>query len=519
MPHRTNRAMQRGAVRELVFYSMLPFGILTIASTMYTALNLYFTDVLGLSIASVGVILTVSRIWDALSDPAMGLIVDKTKTKWGKCRPYVLWAALPLAVVSAFLFYPVNFKGSGNFVYALLLYMLFYAVNTALEIPYQSLTPLLFPENKARVKAVSVGNIVGSLGTVLPSVLFFTIAGGWGRAREKEGYFFTALAFSAIACVFIAASFFGIREKVYIPPKRTNLPQVLKILFTDKKMVLLMISFIFNAAINLGAAFLPYFAKWNCIGVLPVDSIGAWLSQKLHMDIALTSEGLLTPMLHIGSGISYMLSMALIPWLLKFLDKRRLMIWTSLLGAVASVLTFAVGVWAVPYNTVTGLVLFIGLRLFTNFPVGMCTVLFIAMFSDVTDDLEMRHGERLEGSVFSFKSLLMKISWSVFNFAMLGVTAAFGYDADRMKEASGNFTEKLVISTTRPNVVGGVNYTALMNVIFFMLTAAAAIGLVLQAVPLFFYDFDEAAQEEKLKVFREEKERRIQAELLGPQNL
>ena len=514
MPHRINRAMKSGDRRELVFYSMLPFGILTILSIMYTALNLYFTDVLGLSIASVGVILTVSRIWDAINDPVMGLIVDKTKTKWGKCRPYVLWTALPVAVLFAFLFYPVNFKGNGNFVYALFMYLLFYAANTALDIPYQGLTPLLFPENKTRVKAVSVGNIVGSLGTILPSVLFFTVAGSWGRQREKEGYFYTALIFAVIGCVFIMASFFGIREKVYIPPKKTNLRQVLQILFTDKKMVLLMISFIFNAAINLGATFLPYFAKWNCIGVLPVDSIGAWLSAKLHMDIALTSEGLLTPILHIGSGLSYMLSLALIPWLLKFTDKRRLMIWTSLLGAVASVLTYVIGVWAVPYNTAPGLVLYIALRFFTNFPVGMCTVLFIAMFSDVTDDLELRHGERLEGSVFSFKSLLMKLSWSLFNIIMLSAVAAFGYDIDRMKQVSNGLTERLVVSTTRANVIGGVNYTALMNAIFFMLTAAAAIGLVLQAIPLFFYDFDEAAQEGKLKAFREEKERKLQNELM-----
>jgi len=514
MSRNINHSLKKGTWRELIFYSMLPFGMLTISSTMGTALNLYFTDVLGLSIASVGVILTVSRIWDAINDPMMGLIVDKTKTKWGKCRPYVLWTPLPLALVTAFLFFPVNFKGNGNFTYVLVLYLVFYAANTALDIPFQGMTPLLFPENKTRVKAVSIGNIVGSLGTILPSVLFFTIAGAWGREREKEGYFFTALVFSAIACVFIVASFFGIKEKVYIPPKKTNLAQVLKIIFTDKKMVILMISFIFNAAINLGATFLPYFAKWNCIGVLPIESMSAWLSRTLGMNIVLTSEGILTPVLQIGSGISYMLSMALIPWLLKYMDKRKLMIWTSLLGAAASVITYAVGVWMVPYNTAAGLVLYIALRFFTNFPVGMCMVLFIAMFSDVTDDLEMRHGERLEGSVFSFKSLLMKMSWSLFNFIMLATIAAFGYNINKMKDASNNLTEKLVVSTTQANVIGGVNYTSLMNIIFFMLTAAAAIGLVLQAIPLFFYQFDEEAQEEKLKAYREEKERRMQEELL-----
>ncbi len=159
--------------KEILAFSLLPFGMSTIYGIMGTALNLYFTDVLGLSLAMTSIVLSATRIWDAINDPLMGMIVDKTNTKMGKCRPYVFWMSFPVILVTALLFAPVNFGQKGNFVYAIIAYLVYYTIYTALDIPYQGLTPLVFPEDKKRVKAISFSNIIGSLGSVLPSLLFF----------------------------------------------------------------------------------------------------------------------------------------------------------------------------------------------------------------------------------------------------------------------------------------------------------------------------------------------------------
>ncbi|MGN0526146.1 MAG: MFS transporter, partial [Acutalibacteraceae bacterium] len=153
------------------------------------------------------------------------------------------------------------------------------------------------------------------------------------------------------------------------------------------------------------------------------------------------------------------------------------------------------------------------LRFFTNFPVGVITVLLVAMFSDVVDDLEMRTGKRLEGTVFSFRSLVGKISCAIFNVLMLNTVDKFGYNAEVMTKLTDNLSKPLIESTTAATVINGVDYTMLLNVIFFMLTALGAVGLLLQAIPMFFYKFDEKAQEDKLKKFREEKEEREKAML------
>lgn len=508
------KTFKNKTTKEILAFSLLPFGMSTIYSLLGTALNMYFTDVLGLSLAMTGIVLSATKIWDAINDPLMGMIVDKTHTKMGKCRPFVFWLSGPVVIVTALLFAPVNFGQKGNFIYAIVAYLIFYTVYTALDIPYQGLVPLVFPEDKKRVKAISFSNILGSLGSVLPSILFFTIAGFWGRDNQKNGYFGSALIFAVLAGIPMFFSAFGIKEKVYIPPKKEKYFDGLKIIFKDKKFVCLSLAAFFSALMNIGPSmFLPYFAKWNCAGVIPIDALCEWIYNTFGISISLTSEGILIPVLQIGSGISYMLSMALVPVFLKRMDKKTLWIGASIAGIFANILCFVIGIWIVPYNTAAGAIVYTVMRFFTNFPVGIITVLLIAMFSHVVDDIELRTNKRLEGTVFSFRSLVGKISYALFNVIMLYIVDAFGYNAEVMTRLTNNLTKPLIESTTQAAVIGDVNYTALLNVIFFMLTILSAIGLLLQTIPMFFYKFDERAQEEKLAKFRAEKEKRIAEEI------
>ena len=499
--------------REILAFSLLPFGISTVYSIVSTALNMYFTDVLGLSLSMTGIMLAVTKVWDAVNDPLMGMLVDKTNTRWGKCRPYVFWMSGPMILVTAMLFAPVDFGQTGNFIYAIIAYILYYTIYTALDIPNKGLAPLVFPEDKLRVKALSWSNILGSLGSVLPSLLFFTVAGLWGRENQKQGYFFSALFFATIGAVPMFFSAFGFKEKIKIPPKKEKYVDGLKIVFKDKKFIVLTIAMFFSSIVNIGSMFLPYFAKWNCIGVLPIDELCAWIYDTFGVSLQLTSEGLLTPLLQIGSGISYMLSMSLIPLFLKKMDKKTLWISTSIIGIFADIICFVIGVWIVPYNTFAGAVVYMILRFFTNFPVGIMTVLTTAMFSDVVEDLEMRTGKRLEGTVFSFQSLISQISVAIFNALLLNVVDTFGYNVDKMNALTDNLTRPLIQSPTQSFISGGVDYTMLLNVIFFLLTAFGAIGLLLQTIPMFFYKFDEKAQAGRLKAFRAEKERLENEEL------
>lgn len=141
--------LKNKTTREIIAFSLLPFGMSTIYGIMSTALNLYLTDVLGLSLAMTGIVLSVTKIWDAINDPMMGMIVDKTHTKLGKCRPYIFWMSFPVIIVTALLFAPVNFSQKGNFIYAIVLHIFFTILYILLSTyRIRALLPLYSPRTK-----------------------------------------------------------------------------------------------------------------------------------------------------------------------------------------------------------------------------------------------------------------------------------------------------------------------------------------------------------------------------------
>lgn len=535
--------LKNATVREILSFSLLPFGLLTIQNVIGNALNVYLTDYLGIGMVGAGLVLSVTKIWDAINDPMMGMIVDKTRTRWGKCRPYLLWMVIPMMVGTVLLFAPVDFVNSGsfalsqidlagtfatlgdgfhivktqenvstgNFWYAVLAYLIYYTFYTAVDIPYQGLNPLVFPESKTRVKAISVSNIFGSIGTILPSIVFFPIV--YAFEDKRMGFFVASIVFALIAGIPIVISFFGIKEKVYIEKEPVKYRKALKIIFGDRNMRAILISAFFNAAVNIGAMFLMFFAKWNCYGIFNFPALNSWVETNIGFNPNLTEEGLLFPILSISSGISYMLSMAIVPALLKKMDKKTLYIRMSWLCAVANILVFIVCMYVVPYTSADltkariGFVVYCVCRFFTNFPVGMSLVLITAIFSDAVDVIEMNTGERLEGAVFSFKSLLNKFGIALFNLIVMSIVNAFGYstmstELTAMKDA-GTLTREILLDQHLP----------VLNAIFFMLTVFGSVGLVLQALPMYKYKFNEAEQEEAINAFRAKKDAEFEAQL------
>ncbi len=535
--------LKNAGLKEILAFSLLPFGLLTVINVIGGALNVYLADSLGLGMVGAGLVLSITKIWDAVNDPMMGMIVDKTRTRWGKCRPYLVWMVIPMMVGLVLLFAPVDFVNSGsfqlsqidiastiatigndfhiiktneyvntgNFWYAVAAYLIFYTFYTAIDIPYQGLTPLVFPESKNRVKAISISNIFGSIGTVLPSIVFFPIV--YAFEDTRKGFFVAAIVFAVLSGIPIVISFFGIKEKVYIEKEPIKYGRALKIVFGNRNMRALLVAAFFNALVNIGAMFLMFFAKWNCYGIFNFPALNAWIESTIGVSLNLTEEGLLFPILSISSGISYMLSMAIVPALLKKMDKKTLFIHMSWICAIANVVVFIICMYVFPYTSANltqariGFVVYCVCRFFTNFPVGMSLVLLQAIFSDAVDVIEMETGERLEGAVFSFKSLLNKFGIALFNLIVMAVVNAFGYstmssELTALKEA-GNLTRETMLA----------NHMPVLNAIFFMLTVLGSIGLVLQIFPMLRYKFNESEYEDKIKEFRAKKEAEIEAQI------
>ena len=165
---------------------------------------IYFTDSIGLAPAFVGSLFLVARLWDAVNDPAMGMIVDNTKTKWGKFRPWILIGTLINAVVLVFLFKrPAGLEGSSLYAYYSVMYILWGMTYTIMDIPYWSMLPSLSKTNEERAQMSVIPRIFASCAWLIMGAFGLSIVNKLGNGDQTKGWAFFAV---VIAAIFIITS-------------------------------------------------------------------------------------------------------------------------------------------------------------------------------------------------------------------------------------------------------------------------------------------------------------------------
>lgn len=243
------------------------------------ALPMFFTDVMYIAPASVSLIFLITRVWDAINDPIMGTIVDRTRTKWGKCRPYLFYSSFPLLIFTILMFSPITMPTEGGkFAYALITYVLFITSFTMVDIPLAGLKPLLYTEPDDRNKAMSFSSTFGSLGSLLAVDLFFILVVLFGGGNDKKGYFITVVVLALLAFVTLQSGFFTTKEVVPVSPKKVPFKKTLMAVFKNKHLLIVIAVQICSIGISAYGIMLPYFSKWNLansfsFGKFSVESI------------------------------------------------------------------------------------------------------------------------------------------------------------------------------------------------------------------------------------------------------
>lgn len=180
-------------------------------------LLIFYTDVFGIPAMAVSVIFLISKIWDAVNDPMMGAIVDKSPvTRFGKYRPYILFASLPLAIVGFLCFCTPNFSVGGKIVYAAITYTLFGMIFTAYDVPYWAMVPSLSEKEHTRNKLISCARTLCILAMLIASActekVVTVLGGGSDAVNKKIGYpkYVAILGVIAVVCAII--TFFSTKE-------------------------------------------------------------------------------------------------------------------------------------------------------------------------------------------------------------------------------------------------------------------------------------------------------------------
>ena len=403
--------------KEAIAYSICGFGQNFICTIIGSYLTIFMTDALLFGAVpkgtlwksvdgamAVAFLMLFTRIYDAFNDPIMGSIVDKTRTKWGKCRPFLKWMAIPIAVSTVVCFCPL-FKAESKttFVIISIVYVLWSMIYTVADVPYWGLSTCLTNDTEVRGKILTVARLVCTLGAGIVTIFVPIITNAVTRKyRNDKGevleqyiqqnadtlkwtYFICAVVLVVAAIPMFFYGFKNTKERFTSTEQPPSFGHNIKLLFKNKQLLLIVISGI------LGGARMVY----------------AYTGGLYFAKYVLKNEGLfsLITMLVVPGGL---VASVLVPWMSKKFTKKWTYIYVHILGAVVMFAMYFVG-YDAPWKLV-----FCGIGLvLLGIPQGVNNIITYAMIGDTVDYLEWKTGERAEGICFAMQTLINKIGMAV----------------------------------------------------------------------------------------------------------
>lgn len=417
------------------------FSTALMGQTMiYNFVNLYlmifYTDVLGISAAAAGTLFLVARVWDAVNDPLMGVVVDKTKTRLGKCRPYILYCSLPIALFTVLLFTNPDLSPVMKIVYASVTYILWGMAYTAVDIPLWTLSSRMTADSNERKSLIASGRIFNVIGSALPVFLVIPLKMLFGRGDEAKGYFWAIVAFCIVAVPLLLQGFFGTTERVMEmlnkKEHKVKVKDILDSLFKNQPLLLLLLSSLLSVLINLPITAGIFYATYN---------LGDEGYMALLAGTVLVASG-------IGCGIA--------PALGRRYTGRNILIATS---AMASFL-FVIAYFACASGN---MVLIVLLTFIIGVLLGIPLVLRTSMMADTIEYAQAKTGVRNEGIIFASLTFVSKLKMGAASFFVGMVLKFSGYIPN--------------IEQT-PEALNGIMLT---------MTLLPALGAALSVIPMLFY--------------------------------
>lgn len=396
---------------RLSFTEKFAYGLGDTASNFYFQffnlfLVFYYTDIFGLAPAAVGTLMVAVRIFDAVMDPAMGIIADRTNTRWGKFRPYVLWAALPYGIAGYAMFLNPALTQHGKLVYAYLTYGLMWVAYTAINIPYSALMGVMSPSSEQRTSLSTYRFICAFLGQFLIVQLVEPLKNRLGGGNDAEGIRYTMLIFSVLSVALFLFTFAKTRERVSPPvDQKSNFKADLSCLFRNKPWLALFFSTFFtlvNAAVRGGSVI--YFFKY-----------------------AVGDESKFTVYATSGS-IAFIAGAVCTKLFLSMGDRRTVLIVLNVLNALLMASFYLVD----PHAYVAQIVLNVA----ASFLTGPTPAIIWSMFADTADFGEWKFGRRTTGLVFSATVFSQKVGLALGAGALGWILGYYGFVANVAQNAS-----------------------------------------------------------------------------------
>jgi GPH family glycoside/pentoside/hexuronide:cation symporter len=411
-----NEEKYRISIGEKVGYGLGDTAANLVWRTLMVFLPIFYTDVFGLSAAAVGTLLLVCRYWDGITDFIMGLIADRTSTKWGKYRPWILWTALPFGITTILTFTTPDLSYSGKLVYAYLTYSALIIIYTANNIPYAALMGVMSSEPEERTSLSSYRFIFAFLGGLITQGLNIYLVEFFGNGDKVKGYKYTMTLFAVMSIIFFLITFLSTKERIKAAPKKkSSLKADIKDLFKNKPwIVLFFFGILYVAYTTLKYSTLMYYFTYY---------VGNVKLATAYMII-----GLLAAM--IGASTTRFVT--------HWWGKKMVVNMFMILGFITSILFY--------FCTPNTILLIFVLGTLGEFFAAPVVTLFFSMLADTADYSEWKNGRRATGLVFSAGTVAMKFGSGIAGAATGWILMTFGYVANTIQTAEALLGIRLLMS-------------------------------------------------------------------------
>lgn len=411
----------------ITFKEKIGYGFGDAASSMFWKLFgmyllFFYTDVFGMEAAAVGTMFLITRVWDSFFDPVVGIIADRTETRWGKFRPYLLFLAIPFAVIGVFTFFTPAFSSVDKVIYAYITYSLMMIVYSGINVPYASLLGVMSSDPKDRNVLSTYRMAFAYIGSFVTLLLFMPMVNYFsGNSKvvenQQRGWFMAVIVIAVVCAVLFLLCFTFTRERVKpIREKQAPLKDDLKDLLRNRPWWILLgagvSALIFNS-IRDGATiyYFKYYVEedmFGTINILNIPFVLSGLYLALGQAANLFGVILAAPVSNmIGKRYTYM-------------------------GAMAIATVLSIIFYGLDNHNIA--LIFI-LQAFISICAGSIFPLLWSMYADCADYSEYKTGNRATGLIFSSSSMSQKLGWAIGTAVTGWLLAYFGFEANQVQNA------------------------------------------------------------------------------------
>ena len=485
--------------KELTAFCVAGMGQGMIYALMSSYISDYYLNVLQLAPMFVLLLMLLARIWDAINDPLMGMIVDRSNLKSGKMIPFIRFALIPIAIVTFLMYLSPNLEKTPLMIFSAIVYVAWGMLYTVGDVSFWGLPNVMTPDSEERSSVISVSKIFNSIGSAVPEVLFLVVGlimAAWVKSQDttpdplmvqKIKYLVMAIVTVGIGTILYSRACTGVKERVKMPVRKRQPgePSQLARVFKCKPLVLVLLMGVLSSGRYMVSAAAIHVARYSFY----IGPDLATLATEAERIAAIESSiSTVKTVFQISSIVGLFGATLLMPKLMKKIDYKKLVIVSCLAGFVASIVTTVVGWFTM------NLYACIPFIIISCIPLGVINTVCFAMICDCLDYMELKTGFRDNALGAACQGFINKIGNAFATSGIVIMYMVIGLEPAQMLSSTA-----VVSALEMPE--------NLRFAMFSLVSIVPGISMLLCAIPMFFYKI---AGKEKKRIVEELSAKRIE---------